>query len=201
MATRNDSRSNKRRARDDSAFTWGSPGAIAGAALGGAALAIAANLGRKLAVQAVSASAGDWAESLAAEHKMVLALFEKALATDDSQTKSRKFLLMQIGHALDKHAYAEEHVVYPALRENNDKVDADQLEVEHGEVKTFLWRLGNMAADAPEWLTTMREFRDSVAAHAKLEEDVIFPRLRESISETLDAKITHDVNMAGFMMA
>ena len=199
MATRNESRSNNR--SDKSAFTWGSPGAIAGAALGGAAFAIAANLGRKFAVQAVSAVKGNWAASLAAEHKIVLTLFDKALATDDSQTKTRRFLLMQIGHALDKHAYAEEHVVYPALREENDKADADQLELDHGEVKTFLYRLGNMAADAPEWLATMREFRESVAAHAKLEEDVIFPRLRASISDTLDARITHEVNAAGFMMA
>ena len=199
MATRSESRSNKR--SDKSAFTWGSPGAIASVALGGAALALAANLGRKFAVQAVSAVKGNWAESLAAEHKVVLTLFDKALATDDDQTKTRKFLLMQIGHLLDKHAYAEEHVVYPALREENDKADADQLELEHGEVKTFLYRLGNMAADAPEWLATMREFRDSVASHAKLEEDVIFPRLRAEISDTLDARITHEVNVAGFMMA
>ena len=199
MATRNESRSNNH--SDKSAFTWGSPGAIASVALGGAALAIATNLGRKFAVQAVSAVKGNWAESLAAEHKIVLALFDKALVTDDDQTKTRKFLLMQMGHLLDKHAYAEEHVVYPALREENDKADADQLELEHGEVKTFLYRLGNMAADAPEWLATMREFRESVAAHAKLEEDVIFPRLRAEISDTLDARITHEVNVAGFMMA
>ena len=30
-------------------------------------------------------------------------------------------LLMKLGHALDKHAYDEEHVVYPALREANDR--------------------------------------------------------------------------------
>ncbi len=205
MATRSDDRSKKNNTRttsnDDRAFTWGSAGALAGVALGGAALAFAANLGRKLAVQGISASKGNWAESLAAEHDMVLALFDKALATDDSQTKSRKFLLMQIGHALDKHAYAEEHVVYPALRESNDKSVADQLEVEHGEVKTFLYRLGNMPAESAEWLPTVREFRDSVAAHARMEEDEVFPRLRAQIGEELDAKITNDVNKAGFMMA
>ena len=184
-----------------SAFSWGSAGVIAGAAIGGAALAFAANLGRKLAVQGVSARKGNWAVSLAAEHEMVLALFDKALATEDSQTAKRKTLLTQIGHALDKHAYAEEHVVYPALREANEKADAEHLEAEHGEVKTFLYRLQKMDADAPEWLATMREFRDSLKAHMRMEEDEVFPRLRAEIDDTLDAKITHEVNKAGFLMA
>lgn len=205
MAERNANRSNNRNTTRSnasaSAFSWGSAGALAGVALGGAALAVAANLGRKLAVQGISARKGNWADTLAAEHDMVLALFDKMLATEDSQTTKRKMMLMQLGHALDKHAYAEEHVVYPALREANDKADADHLETEHGEVKTFLYRLHNLAADAPEWLATVREFRNSVSAHARMEEDEVFPRLRAEIDDTLDAKITRDVNKAGFMMA
>ena len=205
MAERTANRSNNRNPTSSngvtSAFSWGSAGVLAGVALGGAALAVAANLGRKLAVQGISARKGNWADTLAAEHDMVLALFDKMLATDDSQTTKRKMMLMKLGHALDKHGYAEEHVVYPALREANDKADADHLEAEHGEVKTFLYRLHNMAGDAPEWLATVREFRDSVSAHARMEEDEVFPRLRAEIDEALDAKITHDVKKAGFMMA
>ena len=41
-----------------SAFRWGSAGAIAGAALGGAALAFAANLGRKFATQGIQRGQG-----------------------------------------------------------------------------------------------------------------------------------------------
>lgn len=205
MATRTDNRSSNRTSSqsnsDQGAFSWGTAGVLAGVALTGAALGFAANVGRKLAVQGVSARKGNWAESLAAEHEMVLALFDKMLATDDSQTTKRKMLLMQIGHALDKHAYAEEHVVYPALREANEKVDAEHLEAEHGEVKTFLYRLHNMPAEAPEWIETVRAFRDSISAHMRMEEDEVFPRLRSEIDEELDAKITHDVNKAGFMMA
>lgn len=184
-----------------SAFRWGSTGAIAGAALGGAALAIAANLGRKFFAQAMSGSQGNWADSLAAEHDSVLAIFDKMLATDASQTMQRKMLLMKLGYALDKHAYAEEHVVYPALREANDRADAEGLEIEHGEVKEFLYRLDHMEFDDRAWLETIREFRQAVAAHAKLEEEQVFPRLRSEIDDELDARITKEVNKAGFMMA
>ena len=204
MATRGTNRSSSSRSRssaESSAFRWESAGAIAGAALGGAALAMAANLGRKFLTQAMSASQGNWADSLAAEHDAVLTLFDKMLATDDSQTVQRKMMLMKLGYALDKHAYAEEHVVYPALREANDRADAENLETEHGEVKEFLYRLNHMSADDPAWVETVQQFRNSVEAHAKMEEDEVFPRLRSEIDEELDARITKEVNKAGFMMA
>jgi hemerythrin superfamily protein len=213
MATRSANRGNSSRSRsrstssanssasDPSAFRWGSTGAIAGAALGGAALAIAANLGRKFLSQAFVSGRGDWAESLAQEHDAVLAVFDKMLATDESQTMQRKMLLMKLGYALDKHAYAEEHVVYPALREANEKADAEELENEHGQVKEFLYRLNHLAADDPRWIDTVREFRAAVEAHARMEEEQIFPRLRSEIDEELDARITKEVKKAEFMMS
>ncbi len=206
MATRTRTRSTSTRSssnssRDKSAFDWGSTGAIATAAVGGALLAVAANLGRKFAFQGLSATKGNWAESLAAEHVAVLALFDKLLETEDDQTTRRTLLLMQIGHALDKHAYAEEHVVYPCLREDNFRAEAELLEKEHGEVKTYLHRLQNMAKDDSEWIGIVQEFRDSIARHARMEEDEIFPKLRADISEEMDERITKEVNKAGFMMA
>src|SRR5512134_164944 len=114
MATRSANRTGSSRSRnrstsgDPSAFRWGG-GAIAGAALGGAALAIAANIGRKFLTQSFSAGQGNWADNLASEHESMLALFDRMLETDSSQTIQRKMLLMKVGYAIDKHAYAEEH--------------------------------------------------------------------------------------------
>ena len=213
MATRSANRSGTTRSRnrstgsarssssEQSAFRWGSTSAIAGAALGGAALALAANFGRKFFAQAMTSGGGNWAESLAAEHESVLLLFDRMLETDETQTMQRKMLLMKLGYALDKHAYAEEHVVYPALREANERSDAEALETEHGEVKEFLYRLNHMAADDPAWIDTVREFRASVEAHARMEEEQVFPRLRGEIDEELDARITKEVKKAEFMMA
>ncbi|MBA3729810.1 MAG: hemerythrin domain-containing protein [Sphingomonas sp.] len=214
MATRNpgtssgkENASNRRstgstsRQASDSTFQWGSAGAIAGAALGGAIIAVAANLGRKAAVQGISAAAGSWADSLAAEHKMVLTLFDKMLDTEKDQTKKRALLLLQLGHALDKHAYAEEHVVYPCLRENNDASVAELLEKEHGEVKTYLHRLSNMPKDSPEWIDIVSEFRAAIAPHMAMEENEVFPHLRAQMDEAMDKRITKEVNKAGFMMA
>ena len=184
-------------------FDWGSTttGALISAAVAGAAVVVAANLGRKLIVQGMSGVAGEWDEILAAEHKMALAIFDKMLATDDTQKIKRGMLLTKLTHALDKHAHEEEMVVYPALREANEKADADQLEKEHGEVKTYLFKLGEMATDAPSWLETVREFRDSVARHARMEEDEVFPRFKAEITPEQNKHITSLVNKDGFLMA
>ena len=90
---------------------------------------------------------------------MALAIFDKMLATDETQTFKRKMLLMKLTHALDKHAHEEEMVVYPALREANEAGDADHLESEHGYIKTFIYELNEMGPDVSDWLEKVREFR------------------------------------------
>jgi hemerythrin-like domain-containing protein len=221
MATRTQSRSSNRtstrsssgessgrRSRENrnsdnrSAFSWGdNAGPLIGAALAGVAIGFAANYGRKALMQGLEAAAGDWDEILAAEHDMTLAIFDKILATDQTQTFKRKMLLMKLTHALDKHAHQEEMVVYPALREAGIRVEADQLETEHGEVKTFLYQLQQMGPEAPNWLETVREFRALISRHAHMEEEEVFPSFKQGLTEEQDAKITSLVNRDGFWMA
>jgi hemerythrin superfamily protein len=185
-----------------SAFSWGeNAGPLLGAALAGAAIGFAANYGRKALMQGMEAAAGDWDEILAAEHEMALAVFDKMLATDESQTFKRKMLLMKLTHALDKHSHEEEMVVYPALREANEIADADHLEGEHGYIKTFIYELNEMGPDAPTWLEKVREFRQLVSEHAHMEEEEVFPNFKRGMSEEQNARITSLVNRDGFWMA
>src|SRR4051794_5537050 len=175
------------RSRSDnnrSAFSWGEgAGPIIGAALAGAAIGFAANYGRKALMQGMEAATGDWDEMLAAEHDMALAIFDKMLATDQTQTFKRKMLLMKLTHALDKHSHQEEMVVYPALREANEAADADRLEGEHGYIKTFIYELNEMGADSPTWLEKVREFRQLISSHAHMEEEEVFPSFKQEMSE------------------
>jgi len=185
-----------------SAFSWGEGAApVLGAALAGVAIGMAANYGRKALMQGMEAAAGDWDEILAAEHDMALAIFDKMLATDDTQTFKRKMLLMKLTHALDKHAHQEEMVVYPALREANEAADADHLESEHGYIKTFIYELNEMGPDGSNWLEKVREFRKLVSQHAHMEEEQVFPRFKQDMDEEQNAHITSLVNRDGFWMA
>src|SRR6476661_1143312 len=186
MATRTQSRTSNRSANNrsssnrgssgesssnkGSAFSWGDNAApIIAAAIGGAAIGFAANYGRKLMMQGMEAMVGDWDEILAAEHDMALSIFDRMLATDETQTFKRKMLLMKLTHALDKHAHQEEMVVYPALREANETADADHLEGEHGYIKTFIFELNELGPAASNWLEKVREFRQLVSSHAHME--------------------------------
>jgi hemerythrin superfamily protein len=207
MATRTQNRdsqssSNGTNSREGSAFSWGNGGgALVGATLAGVAIGFAANFGRKFLMQSMSGAAGDWDEILAAEHDATMAIFDKMLATDETQTFKRGMLLTKLTHALDKHAHEEEMVVYPALREANESGDADALEGEHGYIKTFIYELQQMGPEAPNWLEKVREFRDLVRRHAHMEEEQVFPRFKDRMSEEQNAKITQLVNRDGFWQA
>ena len=202
-SSRNSSGNSERSSSSNrSALSWGEgAGPVIAAAIGGAAIGFAANYGRKFLMQGMDAAAGDWDEILANEHDMALAIFDKMLATDEDQSFKRKMLFMKLTHALDKHAHEEEMVVYPALREANNRAEADQLELEHGQVKTFLYELEQMGTEAPNWLEKVREFRAAVAEHAHMEEEQVFPRFKQSLSEEQNARITAMVNRDGFWMA
>ena len=200
-STRGRASNGRSRKSERSAFSWGDSGALVGAAIAGAAIAVAANLGRKAVMQGMSAAAGDWDEVLAAEHDVALMIFDKLLATDESQTFKRAMLVKKLTHALDKHAHQEEMVVYPALREANMAVDADELEGDHGYIKTFIYELKNMGPEAPNWLEKVREFRALVSKHAHMEEEEVFPSFKKSMTDEQNAKVTGLVNADGFWMA
>ncbi len=202
MATKTDSRQGSRsRSSQDSSFGGGNTGVIAGAALAGAAIGIAANVGRKLFVQFSTGASGDWFEALKAEHQATLALFDKIEATDDSQTMMRAHLLMKLKYALDKHAAEEENVIYPALREANLTHDADALNSEHGYVKTYLYELETMPKDGPDWLARLRDFRTMIHEHMRMEEEEVFPSFREALSAEQNARLTSMMNKEGFKAA
>lgn len=186
-----------------SAFRWGNAqtGVLAAAAVAGAAVGFAANYGRKMLVQGMGAAAGDWFDALKAEHQATMALFDKIEATSDDQTWMRAHLLSKLKNALGKHAHQEENVVYPALREANSAHDADALNSEHGYVKTYLYELETIPADSPEWLARIRDFRSMLQEHIRMEEDEVFPKFRDILSEEQNAKLSAKMNKEGLKLA
>ncbi|MDB5699616.1 MAG: hemerythrin protein [Alphaproteobacteria bacterium] len=179
----------------------GSAGVLVGAAVAGAAIGLAANVGRKLFVQFGSAAAGDWSEALKAEHQMTLAIFDKIEATEDAQTMMRSHLLAKLKYALTKHALQEENVIYPALREAGETAEADQLNADHGYVKTYLYELETMDKNEPNWLMRVGDFRTMIEEHMREEENDVFPRFRALLSEQKNKELTSLMNKEGFKFA
>jgi hemerythrin superfamily protein len=212
MATKNESKNNKTNEGNRSGnenggggglFDWatGQTGVIVGAAVAGAAVGIAANMGRKLFVQMASTGGASWDEALATEHRLTLLTFDKIEATSDSQTTARSQLLAKLKYQLTKHALEEENVIYPALRQANVAHDADALEGEHGYVKTYLYELETMPNDSPEWLARVRDFRSMIEEHMRMEENEIFPMLKGLMTDTQSSRLTSMMNKEGYKFA
>jgi len=171
------------------------------AAVGGLVVGLMANAGRKVVMQIMDSSAGEWDEILKAEHEATLMIFDKMQDTGPENTAKRTLYLAQLKHALTKHALEEENVVYPTLRENGFSDEADELNNDHGYVKQFLFELGNMDPADARWASKVSEFREQIEAHMREEEDVLFPRLREKLGETANASITTALNKEGVKFA
>ena len=152
-------------------------------------------------VQAPTMLAGDWDKALAAEHKAALALFDGLAATDDAASGKRRLLLMQLKHALGKHALEEENAIYPAMREHGMEAEADALNGEHGYVKQYLYELSDLLDDNSVFQQKLREFRGDIERHMEQEEQELFPRLRQALDDSATGRLTRRMNQEGLKLA
>lgn len=159
------------------------------------------NLVRKAAVQAPTVMAGNWDRALAAEHAAALKIFDLLEKTTEKDTGRRSFLLMQLKHAISKHAFQEENVVYAMMRDQGLTEAADHLNHEHGYVKQYFFDLTEMAKDDAGWLPKLKEFRVLIEKHMRDEEDDLFPKLRGQLSEAQNKHITAAMNKEGLKLA
>ena len=190
----------RRAANDQWTRFGGTTGMVLGAAAAGVVAGVGGNLCRKGVVEAPRAWAGGWVEARQAAPKAALALFDAIQATTDEQTLRRSMLLMQLKHALGKHAFTEENVIYPELRDHGDKADADELNSEHGYVKQYLYDLDKMDNSSPEFLKKIAAFRADLEDHIRDEETRIFPSLHAKLGDKNKA-VTAAANKEGFRLA
>jgi iron-sulfur cluster repair protein YtfE (RIC family) len=115
--------------------------------------------------------------------------------------RRRGLLLMQLKHALAKHAFQEENVVYPAMRTHDQVEAADGLSHDHAYVKQYLFELTEMAKDSPAWLDKVRAFRADLEKHIREEEDQLFPALHQALGDAGNKHVTMAMNKEGFKIA
>lgn len=171
------------------------------AAVGGLVVGLMANAGRKVVIQMMDSTYGAWDDILRAEHDATLLIFDKLQETGPDHPTKRSMLLLQLKHALTKHALEEENVVYPAMRENGLVEEADALNKDHGYVKQFLYELSKMEPSDREWGTRVAEFRREIETHQREEENTLFPQLREKMDVEANTALTAALNKEGVMAA
>ena len=167
----------------------------------GVAAGLLVNQLRKAAIQAPTVLAGSRDKALAAEHAAALKIFDLLEKTTEEQTGRRSFLLMQLKHAISKHAFQEENVVYAMMRDQGLAEAADHLNHEHGYVKQYFFDLTEMPRSDPAWLPKLKEFRGLIEKHMRDEEDELFPRLRDQLTEDQNSHVTLAMNKEGLKLA
>lgn len=174
----------------------------AGAALAGLAAGLAATAGRKAALQAAEAAfSGDWVDALKAEHLEIIEAFDLLdQASADAPAKRRR-LARRLKALLDKHAFQEENVVYPAVKLSGALEAAAALVDDHAEVKSLLYLLESASPAAAEWTEVVSGLRLAVEAHIRREEDEVFPALHATLSPRDSAQLTTQMLKAGSRFA
>lgn len=109
------------------------------------------------------------------------ALREVAEASPDARTDRLRSLTM----LLSAHEAAEEHVIYPALRElgTEGTAVADARASEEAEAREVLTSLADSEVTSPEFTTRFQAFMDTVLQHAETERVTVLPLLQASFSD------------------
>ena len=91
----------------------------------------------------------------------------------------------QLKQALMLHMQAEEQIFYPALRNNDETGDqiGESFE-EHQEVKDMLAEMSGLQAGNEEFMSMMRDLRESVEHHVEEEENELFPKARKILGDS-----------------
>jgi len=123
--------------------------------------------------------------SLIADHRSVEELFAKFEKTTDRAEKGRAELVAEVIKELSIHAFVEEAVLYPRLREEGKKIQDEVLEAieEHHVVKELLAELAAMDPSEESYEAKMTVLMENVRHHIKEEEGEMFPHAREALTE------------------
>jgi hypothetical protein len=140
---------------------------------------------------------GDPLASLLEDHVAIMSHLDALVDSANAESFRRGQRLLRLKRRLGAHAMAEENILYPALRvDAGTSEDALQLFSEHAEMKTLLYQLEQTPKSEEQWHSYATDLRTLVAKHIRQEEDIDFPKLRQSMDNAslieLSAKIERE---------
>jgi len=109
-----------------------------------------------------------------------------------SHPRGRKAVAAKICDALDLHARLEEEIFYPEVRATGDgelEKQIDEAEREHAGVKEEVAKARTLLGDDAALEETMTAMQGDVEHHVREEENEMFPRVRNVMSEHLLAEL------------
>jgi hemerythrin superfamily protein len=121
-------------------------------------------------------------ELLKEDHQKVQDLFDQVKATENE--KQHKQLYKKIKVELEAHTYAEEKVLYPTLKKDEEFKDQvlEAIE-EHMQVKTLIRDIERLADGSERFDAKLKVLIDNVEHHVEEEEEELFPKVEARFSE------------------
>jgi hypothetical protein len=114
---------------------------------------------------------------LKADHRKVKDMLKKAMQSQSSSEKKK--LVQQICLELTVHAKIEEELVYPLLRQEDEK-EAEEAELEHSLVKYMIRDLEKGSLKGVELDARIKVLNELVTHHVKEEETSALPELEKA---------------------
>ncbi|HEX8473022.1 MAG TPA: hemerythrin domain-containing protein [Pyrinomonadaceae bacterium] len=138
----------------------------------------------------------DFFELLKQDHQKVSGIFEQIEAAGNA-TRMRQQLFTQLKQELDLHANIEESILYPMLKQAAETRDiTTEAYEEHQEVKDLLAELEGTPIEDDEWESLLAELKDNVEHHVDEEENEMFTKAREVLSDDQISDISERMQAA-----
>ncbi len=125
-------------------------------------------------------------EILKMEHRQVKENLNQIL----NENTPNEDLFQQTSDALNMHMEGEEKLLYPKLEDNDDtrRLAFTSYE-EHNIVKQMIDDMGSVSTDNERWLAKIQVMKDLISHHVDVEENDIFPKAENFISDEEQANI------------
>lgn len=125
------------------------------------------------------------------DHKSAQKLFKEFEKADREDTEAIEELVTTACRELKVHSMLEKELFYPAVRDQVDKDEDEDLlneaDVEHQTVDQLIDTLEGMDADDPMYCAYFTVLSEYVQHHVKEEEKEMFPRVKKMKELDLDA--------------
>ncbi len=135
----------------------------------------------------MAAETTDAIELLLDDHRQVEALFAEyeELATSED-LDAKESVATEICEKLTVHAQLEEEIFYPAARQalSGDTEIVDEAEEEHSDAKQLIAEIEEMSPEDDDYDAKVKSLNEAITHHVEEEEDVMFPKLRQSGMDT-----------------
>lgn len=120
------------------------------------------------------------------DHEEVKEMFKEAIKNEDPSKYK------EIKKELEVHMKGEEDFYYPKAK----KADKDLVEhgiEEHDEAKSLIKELDRLGKNDGQFMPKLKELRDSVEHHVDEEENKLFPKSKDTLSDNEENEIAEKI--------